>query len=110
MRMIKRTLGCVLSLTALLTVVGQAADQASAAAGHTARIGDVMTVEGVRDNPLVGYGLIVGLSRSGDSQQTFFSAQTVASALRKMGVQLNPSVISQVQTRNAAAVFVTAQL
>jgi len=75
--------------------------------GHAARIGDVATVEGIRQNPLVGYGLVVGLSRTGDSQQTLFSTQSVANALRKMGVQVSGNLI---QTRNVAAVFVTADL
>jgi len=74
---------------------------------HTSRIGDVATIEGIRQNPLVGYGLVVGLSRTGDSQQTLFSTQSVANALRKMGVQVSGSLI---QTRNVAAVFVTADL
>jgi flagellar P-ring protein FlgI len=77
------------------------------AEGHTTRIGDVATVEGIRQNPLVGYGLVVGLNRTGDSQQTMFSTQSVASALRKMGVQVSGNLI---QTRNVAAVFVTADL
>jgi flagellar P-ring protein FlgI len=110
MRRITSALSFGISVMWLITGTGLAADQTSDPAGHSARIGDVMTIEGVRDNPLVGYGLVVGLSRTGDSQQTFFSAQTVSSVLRKMGVQLNPSVIAQVQTRNAAAVFVTAEL
>jgi flagellar P-ring protein FlgI len=75
--------------------------------GHVTRIGDVSTVEGIRSNPLVGYGLVVGLNRTGDSQQTLFSTQSVANALRKLGVQVSGNLI---QTRNVAAVFVTAQL
>jgi flagellar P-ring protein FlgI len=79
----------------------------TASGGHVTRIGDVSTVEGIRSNPLVGYGLVVGLNRTGDSQQTLFSTQSVASALRKLGVQVSGNLI---QTRNVAAVFVTAQL
>ncbi len=75
--------------------------------GRATRIGDVTTVQGIRENPLVGYGLVVGLNRTGDSQQTLFSNQSVANALRKMGVQVSGSLI---QTRNVAAVFVTANL
>jgi flagellar P-ring protein FlgI len=75
--------------------------------GHVTRIGDVSTVEGIRSNPLVGYGLVVGLNRTGDSQQTLFSTQSVANALRKLGVQVSGNLI---QTRNVAAVFVTAEL
>lgn len=75
--------------------------------GHTTRIGDVATVEGIRDNMLVGYGIVAGLNRTGDSQQTLFSTQSIASALRKMGVQVEGTAI---QTRNVASVFVTADL
>jgi len=75
--------------------------------GHVTRIGDVSTVQGMRSYLLVGYGLVVGLNRTGDSQQTLFSTQSVANALRKMGVQVSGNLI---QTRNVAAVFVTAEL
>ena len=74
---------------------------------HTERLGDFTVVEGIRDNALVGYGLVVGLNRTGDSQQTLFSTQSVANALRKLGVQVSGNLI---QTRNVASVFVTAQL
>ncbi len=79
----------------------------SAASGHIARIKDVTTVEGVRDNMLIGYGLVVGLKRTGDSQQTQFSTQTLANILERMGVQIP---VASVQIRNVAAVFVTATL
>jgi flagellar P-ring protein FlgI len=83
------------------------AESGAGAEGHTERLGDVMVVEGIRENALVGYGLVVGLNRTGDSQQTMFSTQSVANALRKLGVQVTGSLI---QTRNAASVFVTAEL
>ncbi len=68
---------------------------------------DVTTIEGVRDNPLVGYGLVVGLHGTGDSQQTMFTVQTLANAMAKMGVQIPP--ITAV-VKNVAAVFITATL
>jgi flagellar P-ring protein precursor FlgI len=71
------------------------------------RLRDISTVEGVRDNMLVGYGLVVGLKRTGDSQQTQFSTQTLANILQRMGVQIP---VASVQIRNVAAVFVTATL
>src|ERR1700733_5299030 len=70
-------------------------------------IKDITTIEGVRDNPLVGYGVVVGLNRTGDSQQTVFSTQTLANLLQKMGVQVSPLAI---RVNNMAAVFVTASL
>jgi flagellar P-ring protein precursor FlgI len=68
---------------------------------------DISTVEGVRDNLLIGYGLVVGLKRTGDSQQTQFSTQALANILQRMGVQVP---VASVQIRNVAAVFVTATL
>jgi flagellar P-ring protein FlgI len=71
------------------------------------RIKDITTIEGVRDNPLMGYGVVVGLNRTGDSQQTVFSTQTLANLLQRMGVQVPAT---SVRTNNIAGVFVTATL
>ncbi len=70
-------------------------------------IRDITSVEGVRDNMLVGYGLVVGLNRTGDSQQTYFTVQTLANAMQKMGVLIAPA---QVEVKNVASVFITASL
>src|ERR1700753_3172185 len=70
-------------------------------------IRDVTSIEGVRDNQLVGYGLVVGLHGTGDKQQTFFTVQTLANTLQRMGVQIAPGVVV---VKNVAAVFVTADL
>lgn len=72
-----------------------------------ARIKDVASVEGVRDNQLIGYGLVVGLHNTGDSQQTLFSTQTLVSVLQRMGVNVGPNS-STIRVENTAAVFVTA--
>jgi flagellar P-ring protein FlgI len=78
---------------------------------HKVLIRDVSSVEGVRDNSLVGYGLVVGLRGTGDKQQTYFTVQTLASILARMGVQIPAAVLqSTVQVKNVAAVFVTATL
>jgi flagellar P-ring protein FlgI len=79
------------------------------AALHVARIKDLTTVEGIRDNQLVGYGLVVGLNGTGDKQQTIFSIQTLANMLQRMGVNIK-SQLNNVQVRNIAAVFVTASI
>ena len=68
---------------------------------------DVTTIEGVRDNLLVGYGLVVGLHGTGDTQQTIFTVQTLANAMQKMGVLISPS---SAVVKNVAAVFITASL
>ncbi len=71
------------------------------------RLGDITTVEGVRDNLLIGYGMVVGLNGTGDRQQTVFSVQTLSNLLQKMGVQFTASTVV---VKNVAAVFVTATL
>ncbi|MFZ0535909.1 MAG: flagellar basal body P-ring protein FlgI [Candidatus Sulfotelmatobacter sp.] len=80
-------------------------------ADHKVLLRDVASVEGIRDNSLVGYGLVVGLKGTGDKQQTYFTIQTLASILQRMGVEIPPSVVqTTVQVKNVAAVFVTASL
>jgi flagellar P-ring protein precursor FlgI len=74
---------------------------------HKSFIRDIATVEGVRENPLVGYGVVVGLRGTGDSRQTIFTVQTLANVLQRMGVQIPPG---SARVNNVAAVFVTASL
>jgi len=81
--------------------------------GQLARVKDVATIEGIRDNQLVGYGLVVGLRGTGDSSQTVFPAQTLISALERMGItipQTGSSSATNMQVKNMAAVFVVATL
>ncbi len=95
-----------LATMAALAVIGAGGDEA-----HKVLIRDVATVEGVRENSLVGYGLVAGLKGTGDKQQTYFTVQTLASVLARMGVQIPAAVLqSTVQVKNVAAVFVTASL
>jgi flagellar P-ring protein precursor FlgI len=68
---------------------------------------DITDIEGVRDNQLVGYGLVVGLRGTGDRQQTYFTVQTLANEMQRMGVQISPTLVV---VKNIAAVFVTASL
>ena len=85
----------------------------AAAAGRIAsgdsgvRLKDLVKIEGVRSNQLVGYGIVVGLAGTGDSQQTLFSAQSLTNVLLRMGVSVNPALI---MVKNTAAVMVTATL
>jgi flagellar P-ring protein precursor FlgI len=94
----------LLGLEMLLLPVTLAANETT---GRLVRLGDVSTVEGVRDNLLIGYGMVVGLHGTGDSQQTVFSVQTLANLLQKMGVQFTASAVV---VKNVAGVFVTATL
>ncbi len=77
------------------------------------RIKDVASIEGIRDNQLVGYGLVVGLKGTGDSSQTVFPSQTLVSALQRMGItvpQTGSQSASNMQVKNMAAVFIVATL
>lgn len=80
---------------------------AAASLGGAVRLKDVVSIEGVRDNQLVGYGIVVGLNGTGDRRQTVFSAQSLTNLLVRMGVTVPPTAI---QVRNTAAVLVTANL
>jgi flagellar P-ring protein precursor FlgI len=71
------------------------------------RLKELVSVEGVRDNQLIGYGLIVGLNGTGDHQTTLFSVQSLANLLQQMGVSINPT---SVLVKDTAAVMVTATL
>ena len=97
-----RTTSIVLSLCIAATANANPADN-----NREAMVRDITTVQGVRDNPLVGYGLVVGLHGTGDTQQTIFTVQTLANAMQKMGVLINPTTVV---VKNVAAVFVTASL
>lgn len=78
-------------------------------AASAERIKDLASIQGVRDNQLIGYGLVVGLDGSGDqTTQTPFTVQSVISMLTQMGINL-PSTTS-LQLKNVAAVMVTATL
>lgn len=76
-------------------------------ASRGVRLKDLVTIEGVRANQLVGYGLVVGLNGTGDRQQTLFSAQSLTNLLLRMGVSVSPTLIT---VKNTAAVIVAATL
>jgi flagellar P-ring protein precursor FlgI len=77
------------------------------ASSSTARLKDVATLRGVPVEPLVGYGLVVGLNKTGDRRQTLFSAQSLASMLERFGIAVPAD---QMKVENIAAVVVTAEL
>ena len=72
-----------------------------------ARLKDVASIEGIRDNQLVGYGIVVGLNGTGDSQQAAFPTQTLAATLLRMGISVPANAI---RVQNMAAVFISASL
>ncbi|MEO8658389.1 MAG: flagellar basal body P-ring protein FlgI [Bryobacteraceae bacterium] len=91
--MVKRIVSLVLMYCSLL--------------GGATRLKDLVSLEGVRSNQLIGYGLLVGLSGTGDKRQTVFTAQSLTNLLQRMGVSVPPTAI---QVKNTAAVMVTAVL
>ncbi len=88
----------ILLLTACLSV---------AAESDRLPIRDLVTVEGVRPSPLVGYGLVVGLNGTGDRRQTVFSTQMLANLLQRLGLQVSATAV---RVNNIGAVLVTANL
>ncbi|TCV95546.1 flagellar basal body P-ring protein FlgI [Biostraticola tofi] len=73
------------------------------------RIRDLTSVQGVRDNALIGYGLVVGLDGTGDqTMQTPFTLQSMSNMLSQLGITVPPG--TNMQIKNVAAVMVTAQL
>lgn len=72
-----------------------------------ARLKELANFRGVRENPLIGYGLVVGLAGTGDKSGTEFTVQSLSSMLSKMGISLDPR---QIKVKNVAAVMVTARL
>ena len=88
----------ILSLTAVFCFTGHA---------FGVRIKDIADIKGVRQNQLVGYGLIVGLDGTGDSASSIFTIQSMASMLEKMGVTVKAA---DIKVDNVAAVMVTAEL
>lgn len=73
---------------------------------HAERIKDIASIEGVRSNQLVGYGLVVGLDKSGD--KTAFTGQSLRSMLTRLGITLPPGL--DPKSKNIAAVSVQAEL
>lgn len=83
----------------------------TAQATRLAHVKDVASIEGIRENQLVGYGIVVGLHGTGDSTQTVFPLQTLVSTLQRMGVNLQSSpLLSTMRVQNMAAVFIAATL
>jgi flagellar P-ring protein precursor FlgI len=82
-----------------------------ARSAHAERIKELATVQGVRDNKLIGYGLVVGLDGTGDqTTQTPFTTQSLQSMLGQLGIQLSAAASASLQLKNVAAVMVTATL
>ena len=73
----------------------------------SSRLKDIASLRGVPSEPLIGYGLVVGLTKTGDQRQTLFSAQSLANMLERFGVAVDAE---RMKVENIAAVLVTAEL
>ena len=94
---------CWAAMAALVAIVASAAP-----AGAGSRIKDLVNIEGVRENQLIGYGLVVGLNRTGDFLNNIpFTKQSLQAMLERLGVNIRGQTIN---TGNVAAVMVTANL
>jgi flagellar P-ring protein precursor FlgI len=94
----------LLAVPALLTVAGPGP------AAAQVRIKDIADIEGVRDNQLVGYGLVVGLNGTGDKlDSSVFTRESLVAVLERLGVNTRDQ-ITKLATKNVAAVMVTANL
>ncbi len=93
----------LLTFTALLLCFGLA----SPFSAQATRIKDIAQLEGVRGNELVGYGLVVGLNGTGDSNKTEFTIQSLVNMMERLGIAVDRS---KVKVDNVAAVIVTATL
>ena len=74
---------------------------------NSAQIKDLASVIGVRENQLIGYGLVVGLNGTGDGSKSEFTIQSLSNMLKTVNVQINPE---DIKSKNTAAVMVTARL
>jgi flagellar P-ring protein precursor FlgI len=96
-----RTIAAVMVAAAVLVAA------AAAPMAEPIRVKDVASLQGVTSTPVVGYGLVVGLNKTGDRRQTIFSMQTLAAMLERFGVAVPPDGI---KVENIAAVIVTADV
>jgi flagellar P-ring protein precursor FlgI len=95
-----RRLRAAAALAAALALLAPGAAGAS-------RVKELVDVVGVRDNVLVGYGLVVGLAGTGDTERLLFTQQSLAGMLGRLGIRIDPK---DVRARNVAAVMVTARI
>ena len=78
---------------------------------EAARIKDIASIEGVRNNQLIGYGLVVGLKGTGDKESSSrFTLNSLVNMLSRMGVSLSPAEVNSMKIKNVAAVMLTADL
>src|SRR3954452_13181933 len=95
------------TLLTAVTLLIQAAGVGAQPGDSGTRLKDVARLQGAASVPVIGYGLVVGLNKTGDKRQTIFSAQTLANMLEQFGVSVPAQ---QIKVENVAAVLVTAEV
>ena len=101
MRIIKNVIYITLCLVVSLMTVADA---------RAARIKDIASIGGIRDNQLISYGLIVGLAGTGDSIENGFTKETLANMLSRQGLAMKEDSRKDLSSNNVAAVMITAKL
>ncbi|MFW6309119.1 MAG: flagellar basal body P-ring protein FlgI [bacterium] len=104
---INKSLKSVICMLVLLTIFLIIQVNCVSAQDPKVEIGNIARVDGVRDNQLIGYGIVMGLNGSGDSSQSESTVQSVVNMLENFGINVGSD---QLTSRNAAAVMVTANL
>ncbi len=97
----------VLTIFLLLVAPFNTSLQAASAEDPVVAIGDITRIKGIRENQLMGMGLVIGLNGTGDSNRSQATIQMVANMLTNLGIEVTPN---QIQSRNLAAVMTTATL
>lgn len=106
--MMNRLLAAAKLLTIAVLAISMAGLPAFAQSyGKQIRVKDIARVQGVAENQLVGYGIVVGLQGTGDSTSVIFTSQTIQNILQSFGLSVNQNAV---RTRDVAAVIVTASL
>lgn len=98
---------CLSAFVVLCLTLCTAASLLLPEAALAVRIKDMASFSGMRDNQLVGYGLVVGLGGTGDKKDSAFTMRSMVSMLEKMGVNVDPKLM---RPKNVAAVMVTAKM
>jgi len=96
---LRRILSIFISIILLSVIVPPGA--------HSVRIKDIASIQGIRYNQLIGYGLVVGLNGTGDKSGTGFTIQSLVNMMARIGIHINKSNVS---VKNVAAVIVTAKM
>ena len=108
MRTLHRAFAAAVAALALFCTVAASAADAPYRVSATSRIKDLANIEGVRQNQLIGYGLVVGLNGTGDTLNNVpFTKQSLTAMLERLGVNVRGATM---RTGNVAAVMVTANL